>query len=285
MSRKGELKQGGRRYAGAELQAQWERLHLADREPWPDARRIGALARGNAGFAKLVAARGGAAAFAQRLQDAWRQFHAGEFAGAVELGDALGAPGASVANKSVAVETLYSGHGDSHKLQLLAAAVKRGEAAVAQLPEYPNAHYALALVLGRYSQRISILTALTEGLAGRVRTHLERTLELEPHHAEAHVAFGLYHAEIVSQLGALAARLTYGASPAAALEHFRRAAQLAPACAIVHIEHARGLLLLDADRHRDEAQALYRRAAECEPRDAMESLDVRHARRALPEAD
>jgi len=275
---------GGWRYAGEKLHQQWERLHLTDCEPWPDARRIAALARQEPRFAHLVAALRGAAVMAEQLQAAWRAFHAGDFAAAVELGDRLGAPGACVANKSVAVQALYAGHSDAQKLRILTTAMRRGEAAVAQLPDYPNAHYMLALVLGRYSQRISILKALAQGLAGRVRTHLERTLELEPRHAEAHVALGLYHAEIVSQLGRLAASLTYGASADAALEHFHRAAQLAPACAIVHIEHAHALLLLDADRYRGQAQILYERAAACQPRDAMESLDVRHAQRGLPAA-
>lgn len=282
--RKDDAEPGRYRYAGEQLRALWGRLHLTDCEPWPDARRVGALARQRPGFAELLAAGGGAEAVAEQLQEAWRAFHAGDFVAAVELGGRLGAPGASVANKSVAVQILHAPRSESQKLRMLATAVSRGEAAVEQLPDYPNAHYMLALVLGRYSQRISILKALAQGLAGRVRAHLERTLAIEPRHAEAHVAFGLYHAEIVSQLGSLAARLTYGASPEAALEHFRRAAQLAPASAIVHIEQARGLLLLDAARYREQADSLYRRAAECQPRDAMEGLDVAFAQRSLPEA-
>ena len=275
---------GRYRYGGEKLHAQWARLHLGDCEPWPDARRIAALAEQGPGFAGLVAAQGGAEAVAERLQAAWRAFHAGDFPAAVELGDGLGAPGASVANKSVAVQILHSAGSGTQKLRMLTSAVRRGEAAAAELPDYPNAHYMLALVLGRYSQRISILAALAQGLAGRVRAHLERTLELEPRHAEARVAFGLYHAEIVGQVGPLVARLTYGASRDAALGHFRRAAQLAPLAAIVHIEHARALMLLDADHYRAQAQALYRRAAGCQPHDAMEDLDVASARRGLDEA-
>ncbi|HVW70690.1 MAG TPA: hypothetical protein VHB68_17050, partial [Steroidobacteraceae bacterium] len=185
------------------------------------------------------------------------------------------------ANKAAAVHSLYAKRGADEELKLLEAAAQRGDSAVAVLPDYANAHYTLALVLGRYSQGISILKALAAGIAGRVRTHLERTLELEPGHAEAHVAFGLYHAEIVAKLGALAAGLTYGASKDAALTHFRKAAQLAPASAIICIEHANGLLLLDPDRYRQEARALYARAAEVEPVDEMERLDVERARRGL----
>ena len=237
------------------------------------------LAKRSPPFAAWLTAHEGAAALACGVQHAWREFHAGEFSAAIEHGSRLGPLGASVANKAAAVHTLYSRSFGPRELAMLEAAVTRGEAAVELLPQYPNAHYLLALALGRYSQRISIVRALTQGFAGRVRAHLERTLELEPQHAEAHLAFGLYHAEIVAKLGGLGARLTYGASGDAAMECFKRALKLAPESPIVHMEYANGLLLLDAARHREQAHGLYAQAAALEPRDAMERLDVQRAKR------
>jgi tetratricopeptide (TPR) repeat protein len=218
---------------------------------------------------------------ARALQGAWEQFHSGEFEAAIKAGSKLGAVGATVANKAAAVHSLYAKRGSSHELAVLDEAVKRGEQAVIALPDYANAHYMLALALGRYSQGISILKALAAGIAERVRRHLDRTLELEPQHAEAHVALGLYHAEIINKLGSLAGSLTYGASGDAALDHFRRATKLAPQSAIIHLEHANGLLLLDADRYRERARALYAEAADFEPADEMERLDIERARRGL----
>lgn len=237
------------------------------------------FARRAPAFASWLEAHEGAAALARGLQHAWQAFHAGEFSAAIEQGSGLGPFGISVANKAAAVCTLYAKSFGARELAMLEAAVIRGEAAVGLLSEYPNAHYLLALVLGRYSQRISIVRALTEGLAGRVRAHLERALELEPKHAEACVALGLYHAEIVAKLGALAAGLTYGASGDAALDCFKRALKLAPASPIVHMEYANGLLLLDAARYRERALSSYAQAAALEPRDAMERLDVQRAKR------
>ncbi|HYB33646.1 MAG TPA: hypothetical protein VED45_09490 [Steroidobacteraceae bacterium] len=260
-----------------ELRARWQKLHHGDREPWPDERLIARFARQSHAFAAWLETGDGPTALAQRIQHAWAEFHAGEFEAAIGHGSELGALGASVANKAAAVATLYFRGSAAQALRILEAAITRGEKAVELLPEYANAHYLLALVLGRYSQRISILKALAAGLAGRVRTHLERTLQLEPQHAEGHLAFGLYHAEIVGKLGALAASVTYGVSRAAAIEHFTRALQLAPASPIVHIEYANGLVLLDARRYREQARELYAKAAALEPADAMERLDVEHA--------
>ncbi len=282
MTRKPQPPAGTYRYPPEKLHLRWAELHRGDCEAWPDEGQVAAHARRSTAFAEIVRVRGGASAVAQQLQQAWAEFHAGGFLEAIRRGARLGALGSSVANKAAAVEALYPQRSASQLASMLTAAIERGEEAVSQLPDYANGHYMLALVIGRYSQRISILKALTEGLAGRVRDHLQKTLQLEPRHAEAHVAFGLYHAEIVGQLGAVGASLTYGASGQAAREHFRRATRLAPGSAIVHLEHAHGLLRLDADHYREEARSLYERAARCEPLDAMQALDVASAARGLP---
>jgi hypothetical protein len=221
---------------------------------------------------------GGPAGVVSILEDAWRAFHSGDFGRAMQLGGKLGAVGCAVAGKAAAIHTLYVEKNQRKRLEILRNAMESGETAVSQLPDYANAHYTLALVLGRYSQRISILEALGAGLGGRIRKHLERTLELEPKHAEAHVALGLYHAELVKTLGGLAARLTYGASGEAAVEHFKRAVRLVPASAIARVEYAHGLSLLDAATHREEVAELCAQAASCKPRDMMEQLDIERAR-------
>jgi tetratricopeptide (TPR) repeat protein len=270
------------RHSGGSLHDRWERLHVTDREPWPDEHSIGQWARQERAFATWLESTQGAKAVSRALQSAWEQFHAGDFQAAIDAGSDLGALGATVANKAAAVHSLNSKPGGPHELQLLDAAIKRGEAAIKVLPGYANAHYTLALALGRHSQGISILKALAAGIASRVRIHLERALELEPQHAEAHVAFGLYHAEIVNKLGALAAGLTYGASADAALTHLQRATKLAPVSPIIRIEHANGLMLLDADRYNDQIQQLYTEAAAFKPADEMERLDIERARRGIP---
>jgi len=241
-------------FNGSALATHWQQLHEGDREPWPEDSRV---------------------------QEAWRAFHRGDFPAAVKLGSALGAAGAAVANKAAAVQTLYQERGHAKVLQILETAISRGERAAAERPGDANIHYTLALVLGRYSQRISILNALARGLGTKVRSHLERALELEPHHAEAHVAMGLFHAEIVNKLGALAAGLTYGASKDEALEHFKRAGRLAPGSPSVQLERAHGLLLLGPTRHGSEARSLMEKVAALKPHDSMEAQDIAFASRDL----
>lgn len=269
----------GFRYSDDKLHKLWEKLHRGDREPWPQAKGIARLAAQHAPLSAWMDKNGGPTAVAAGLIDAWREFHAGDFPSAVKLGGKQGALGSVVANKASAIYTLSGRCSATQRRAQLEEAVERGETAVKVLPDYPNAQYMLALALGRYSQDISVVKAAASGLVSRVRTHLERALELEPTHAEAHVALGLYHAELIGKLGRLAASFTYGASKDSALEHFRRAVKLAPDSPIVRIEYANGLLLLDAAQNRDQAEELYAEAARFQPIDAMEQLDVERAKR------
>jgi len=264
-------------FAGAGLESRWAKLHNGDREPFPNAARVTRIAKQHGKFAEWLKGHGGAEEVAEGVQEAWRRFHSGDFTGAVAAGSRLGALGATAANKAAGIHSLQVSGEEA--IRLLQAAITRGEQAVELLPDDANAHYMLALVLGRYSQRISIVKALANGIATRVRTHLDAALKLAPEHADAHIALGLYHAEIVAKIGALLAGLTYQASGETALEQFRRAIKLTPRSPIANIEYANGLLLLDAQKHREQAQELYERAAATEPADAMEQLDVERAQR------
>ncbi len=267
--------------AGHALDKAWERLHRGDREPWPDAKRVAALNTKFRAARELVAPPLADAELAGRLIEAWRAFHRGDFGEAWRAGNELGALGAVVACKAAGVYVTYLEERKPRAEALLGEAVELAARAAAAAPGLANAHYMHAFVLGRLSQRLSVLKALAAGHAGRVRASLERALELEPKHADAHIALGLYHAEIVGKVGGLAAKLTYGASGEAAVRHFKEAIRLFPESAIAHMEYANGLLAIYGDARRDEATRLYERAGGFEPLDAMERLDVEQARAEL----
>jgi tetratricopeptide (TPR) repeat protein len=133
------------------------------------------------------------------------------------------------------------------------------------------------LNLGRYSQAISVVKALRQGVGGKILHSLKEALRIQPKHAEAHTALGMYHAEIIDKVGKLIGGMTYGASERAALEHFRTALDLTPRAPIARIEFGNGLYLLYGDSRLDDVSELYNEAAETEPLDAMERLDVESA--------
>jgi tetratricopeptide (TPR) repeat protein len=259
---------------GSALHDVWSRLHQGDCEPFPDASWLKKLIHAHPALAPAH----GIDKAANEIQEAWRAYHCGAFADAIAQGVALGHLGTNPANKAANIYATYLETNAARKLTLFQQSATRAEALQVAAPDLPNAWYFHAQALGRYSQGISVAKALAQGLAGRVRASLERTLKLAEKHAEAHVAFGTFHAEIVAKVGATMAGLTYGAKREAAIAHFETALRLLPHSAIVRIEYANALASLFGRARLADAHRLYREAAACVPQDAMERLDVELAK-------
>jgi tetratricopeptide (TPR) repeat protein len=262
-------------YAGEKLAKAWPKLHAGDQETFPDEKYVAKLLKANPRLGK------DAGKLATSLQDAWRAFHKGDFHDAFETGTALKALGASVAIKASGIHASYLVKSDKDKTARYDALAKLAEEAIQQLPDQANNHYRRAFALGRYSQCISIAQALTQGIAGKVRASLDETLELAPKHAEARMALGLYHAEIVAKVGGMLGKLTYGASAAEAEKQLKEALKLTPDSPIAWIEYGNALMLLYGSKREDDVAAAYDKAAKLKPRDAMEALDANWAREQL----
>ncbi len=241
-------------YAGAALKKNWARLHRGDCEPFPDDAKV---------------------------QEAWRAYHAGDFGKAVEQGLACGLAGYNVANKAAAIYANYLETDEERKLALLLEAAKRCEEQQTEMPDCANAWYLHAYALGRYSQGISVGKALAQGLGGKIRNSLTRAIELEAKHADAHIALGAYHAEVIDKVGSLVAGLTYGAKKGLGVEHFETALRLNPESAIARVEFGSALVMMFGRAKMADAERNYQEAAACQPMDAMERLDVELARAEL----
>ena len=236
-------------YDATRLRKQWSRLHAGDAETWPADDRVAA---------------------------AWALFHGGDFRKAVEAGLKAGGAGVTAANKAQCIYAHYLEKNAERQLALYLEAAARAEAQQHAEPENPNAWYWQGYALGRYGQGISVVKALAQGLGGKVKAALERTIELAPRHADAHIALGSFHAEVIDHVGRLIGR-TQGADAATGLKMYRRALKLDPASVIGRLELASGLLKIDGEKGRKEAGKLLAQAAAATPRDAMERLDVEAA--------
>jgi tetratricopeptide (TPR) repeat protein len=241
-------------YAGDALKKAWARLHKSDCEPFP----------------KDAAA-----------QEAWRAFHAGEFERAVSEGLEAGPSGMNAANKAACIYGTYLETAAAKKIKIFEDAAARCEAAMKADPKNANAYYLHAYALGRYAQGISITKALAQGVGGKVKESLTQAIKLEPKHADAHIALGAYHAEIIDKVGAMVGGLTYGAKKETGADAFEKALKLNPDSAIARIEYANGLVMMYGKSKMKEAEKLYAEAAACKPVDAMERLDVELAKENL----
>jgi tetratricopeptide (TPR) repeat protein len=266
-------------YEGGALKKAWNRLHGGDGMIYPDAKKIQASIDSHATLKKIM--KGDSKAIAVELENGWRAFHAGDFQAAAKSGEACGAFGAALASKSSGIYASNLCEDEAQSLSLLQASAERCEAAQAIFSDDPNVFYFHAFALGRYSQGISITKALAQGLGGKIKASLKRTLELDPKHAEAHIAFGMYHAEIISKIGGMIGKLTYGASADEAIKHFETAKKLTPQAPVVHLETGRGLLLLNAKKNADAAETAFQTAIKCKPANAMEQLDIDAAKAEL----
>ncbi len=240
-------------YGAPALKKHWSRLHAGDAEPWPKD---------------------------EQTQSAWALYHAGEFHKAAEAGLKAGGAGITAANKAQAIYANYLEKSEKNKLALFMEVAERAEAQAAAEPDNANAYYLMAYALGRYAQGISVTKALAQGLGSKVKRALETAIELQPKHADAHIALGSFHAEVIDKVGSLLGR-AQGASKDTGLAMYKQALKLNPHSAIGRVEYANGLVMLEGEKKMKDAEKLYAEAAECEPMDAMERLDVEMAKAEL----
>jgi hypothetical protein len=242
-------------YTAASVKKHWAKLHAGDAEPLPTN---------------------------EKLLEAWALFHSGEFQQAAELGLALAnaglIAGLTVANKATCIYANYLEANEAARLALFMDVVERAEKqaqnAAMSAECLPNAYYWQAYALGRYSQGISVAKALARGLGGKVKDALEKTIELQPKHADAHIALGTFHAEVIDKVGALIGSMTYGAKKDASFHFFAEALKINTNSAIAMIEQANGWVMLEGEKRLAEATKLYEIASATLPLDAMERLDV-----------
>lgn len=247
---------GAYRFDAESIVREWPRLHAGDAEPLPADPDV---------------------------LEAWVLFHNGEFQRAVEAGLAAGGAGITAANKATCIYAHYLEKKERSRLDLFLEAAQRAEDQAAAEPGNVNARYWHAYALGRYSQGISVAKALAQGLGGKVKHALEHTIALEPRHADAHIALGAFHAEVIDKVGALIGSMTYGAKKDTGLRLFQEGLRLHPLSPIALIEYANGLVMLEGDDKMGEATRLYEQAAALAPFDAMEWLHVELARAELQE--
>jgi tetratricopeptide (TPR) repeat protein len=244
------------RFDADSLVKHWPRLHAGDAEPLPQDPEV--------------------------LQ-AWVLFHRGRFHEAAQAGLKAGGAGITAANKATAIYATYLEKKEKTRLDLFMTIAQRAQSQATQEANNPNAWYWQAYALARYSQGISVAKALAQGLGSQVKEALEKTIKLQPRHADAHVALAMFHAEVIDKVGSLIGGMTYGTKKEVGLKLFQDALKINPGSAVSMIECANGILMLEGEKKMSEATRLYEQAAAVKPMDAMEWLHVALAKAELAE--
>ena len=144
------------------LKAHWATLHAGNLEPFPTD---------------------------ERLQQAWRLYHQGQFAAAADLGCEIGGAGLVPAAFATTIYAQYVEPDGKRKPELFEQAAELCAQAAAAGVDTANLHYMHAVSMGRYSQFISMIEALAKGYGGKIKEAVERCLALAPNHAEGHITF------------------------------------------------------------------------------------------------
>lgn len=236
-----------------QLRLHWERLHLRDQEPWPEDVAV---------------------------QQVWALCHAGQFEQAVALGLALGGAALTPAHWALLLHATYLEPHEKRRQALWQEVAQRCADQLATDPDLASAHYLRAHALGRYAQGITVPKAVATGLGREVKKGLERCLRLQPRHADAHIALGTFHAELIDKMGRMLG-LAQGADTNVGLWMFREALRIHPGSVLARMGYANGLVMLEGPRRLPDAERLYAEAASLTPLDAIEHLEVLRARTEL----
>ena len=211
-----------------------------------------------------------AGANAQSIDEARTAFEEGRFLEAADLASVIGtSEGYALAAQSLAV---YGHHvaTEEDRNGILERAIEYGKEAVRTDSTNSEAYFQSAHAVGRYAQSVGKLTAFRRGLAGRARDLLETALTISPDFAEAHMAFGGWHADI-ARAGRIA-RFMYRGNRENAVIHYERALELAPDSKVVLFEYALRLPYLDREDGRARARKMLSKAAGLPTRDAYEAF-------------
>jgi tetratricopeptide (TPR) repeat protein len=166
---------------------------------------------------------------------------------------------------------------DENKEKLFTQAMKLAEKGVELAPKSSFAHLQVAHAMGRYSQTVGILEALTEGYADQILDSVNQAIKLNPNYSRAYVLLGNWHAEIINSAGFMG-RMIYGASESEALAAYNKAVQLDPDSLLIRIEYASGLLKLDEDSYHQLALANLAEAISISPKNSLEKILLKKAK-------
>lgn len=140
--------------------------------------------------------------------------------------------------KTYLAESLTGSEGE----QMYAEAADHARAAIALDSENPDTHMELARALGRLAQFKGVLQSL--GLAGEVKSELEKAISLNPNHAAALHALALWHLEVPWVAGGRTGQVR---------PLFDQAIAAEPDAIVHYVDYAEALIRLD-DKEAAKAQ-------------------------------
>lgn len=278
-------------YPGDQLRQAWPRLTRgfgAD-YPFPDADWVVSMsARYPQALAATVGGKSGfganaedAQAYAARLQDTWRLMFRGDFAKAREQGLALGVAGQVPALFAQVVYAMFLIPDREEKHRLLEEVIAYTDQAGDLVQADTVAQFGRVYTKARLGEELSVPVVLKRGYTSQIPTELEALLAKQPQQPFALALYGGYEAGVIRKVGKLVGGMTYGVSASNMEKYFSRSFQAEDDLPIGHYEYANALTYVYGDDEQAKALEHLKRAVAIKPINAMEALEVAHARKML----
>lgn len=278
-------------YSDDKLRQAWPQLTrgFGSDYPFPDADWVVKMAKeqpktpkttlaGNTSFSREAEA---AAAYASQLQDVWRSMFRGDFAEAKADGLKLGVGGQVPAMFAQVIYALFLAPDQASRHQLLEEVIEYTDQARDLVNADPMTMFARVYAKARLGEELPIAVVLKRGYSRQIPKELDALLTKQPQQPFALALYGGYQAGVIRKVGAFVGGMTYGVSANKMELYFSRSFEQANNLPIGHYEYANALAYVYGDDERDKALQHLKLATQIKPINAMEALEVAHARKLL----
>lgn len=278
-------------YSGDKLRQAWPELTrgFGNDYPFPDADWVITMAtRHPQALEKTVLANTGftgkpeeAEVYAAKLQDVWRLMFRGDFAEAKEQGLALGVGGQIPAMFAQVVYALFLVPDQAEKHRLLEEVISYTDQAGELVQADTVAQFGRVYAKARLGEELSVPVILKRGYTTQIPNELQALLAKHPQQPFALALYGGYEAGVIRKVGKMVGRMTYGVSADNMEQYFSRSFKAQDNLPIGHYEYANALMYVYGTDEQEKALTHLKRAASIKPINAMEALEVAHAKRLL----
>ena len=278
-------------YSGDKLRSAWPQLTrgFGSSYPFPDADWVIKMAKQNPKAVEMTAAAGSgfsgkpeeAAAYAAQLQEVWRLMFRGDFAQAKADGLKLGVGGQVPAMFAQVIYALFLAPDQASKQKLLEEVISYTDQAGELVNADPMAMFGRVYAKARLGEELPIAVVLKRGYTSQIPDELDALLKKTPNQPYALALYGGYQAGVIRKVGAFVGGMTYGVDADKMEQFFARSFKQAGNLPIGHYEYANALTYVYGDDEHEKALAQLKLAASHKPINAMEALEVAHAKKLL----
>ncbi|PTQ67923.1 hypothetical protein [Pseudomonas sp. GV071] len=280
-------------YSGDKLRQAWPQLTrgFGDNYPYPDAEWVIKMATtypkalemtvaGDTGFTGKPEE---AEIYAQKLQNVWRLMFKGDFAQAKKEGLALGVGGQIPAMFAQVVYAMFLVPNQDEKHRLLEEVIDYTDKAGELVQADTVAQFGRVYAKARLGEELSVPVVLKRGYTNQIPKELDALLAKQPQQPFALALYGGYEAGVIRKVGKLVGSMTYGVSADKMEGYFARSFKQSNNLPIGHYEYANALGYVYGDDEEAKVIQHLKEAAAIKPINAMEALEVAHAKDLLKE--